>query len=95
MSDLKAQYEKETGKKVFEEYHDNHNDRQLKYSNSYIDRLEQKTEEAEKYKGLYYELIFAVGNKWEGETRHETALRYIKQAETGSDEVDQAKKEKE
>jgi len=29
----------------------------------------------------YNELILAVGNKHEGETRHQTALRYIKQAE--------------
>ena len=29
----------------------------------------------------YNELIMAVGNKFDGETRHETALRYIKQAE--------------
>ena len=29
----------------------------------------------------YQELIMAVGNKHEGETRHQTALRYIKQAE--------------
>ena len=31
---------------------------------------------------LYYELIFAVGNKYPGESRHETALRYIQEAET-------------
>ncbi len=35
----------------------------------------------------YYELIMAVGNKYEGETRHETALRYIFDAEKGSGEV--------
>jgi hypothetical protein len=29
----------------------------------------------------YHELLYAVGNKYEGETRHETALRYIRQAE--------------
>jgi len=29
----------------------------------------------------YNELIMAVGRKYEGETRHETALKYIKQAE--------------
>jgi len=31
----------------------------------------------------YNELIMAVGNKCKDETRHETALRYIKQAELG------------
>jgi hypothetical protein len=30
---------------------------------------------------LYHELLFAVGNKYEGESRHQTALRYIQQAE--------------
>jgi hemerythrin-like domain-containing protein len=29
----------------------------------------------------YNELIMTVERKWDGETRHETALRYIKQAE--------------
>jgi hypothetical protein len=29
----------------------------------------------------YNELIFAVGMRWPGETRHETALRYIKRME--------------
>lgn len=35
----------------------------------------------------YFELIYAVGRKYEGETRHETALRYIQQAEDGSNEA--------
>jgi hypothetical protein len=30
----------------------------------------------------YDELIYAVGKKYQGETRHQTALRYIKQAES-------------
>jgi len=33
---------------------------------------------------LYEELVFAVGNKHHGETRHQTALRYIQQAATSS-----------
>ena len=49
-------------------------------------REEGEKKELEKYS----ELIFAVGNKYQGETRHETALRYIKQAEQGSGE-EQAK----
>lgn len=32
----------------------------------------------------YHELIYAVGIKTDGETRHQTALRYITQAETPS-----------
>ena len=31
---------------------------------------------------LYNELLFAVGNKYPNETRHQTALRYIQDAET-------------
>ncbi|AEC53001.1 hypothetical protein SCRM01_054 [Synechococcus phage S-CRM01] len=33
------------------------------------------------YKKLYLELIYLVQCKWPGETRHETAARYIQQAE--------------
>lgn len=32
--------------------------------------------------GKYNELLFAVGNKYPNESRHETALRYIRQAES-------------
>lgn len=35
----------------------------------------------------YNELIFAVGIKHDNESRHDTALRYINEAEKGSDEV--------
>ena len=35
-------------------------------------------------KDLYYELLYAVGKKYPGESRHETALRYILAAEAGS-----------
>ena len=30
----------------------------------------------------YYELLYAVAVKWEGESRHQTALRYIRNAES-------------
>jgi hypothetical protein len=33
------------------------------------------------YKALYHELLFAVGNKYPDETRHQTALKYIRRAE--------------
>lgn len=39
---------------------------------------------------LYRELLMAVGQKHPGETRHETALRYITQAERQSTTADQA-----
>jgi hypothetical protein len=38
-------------------------------------------EGADKLGDSYNELIMAVGNKYEGETRHQTALRYIIKAE--------------
>jgi len=39
---------------------------------------------------LYAELIYAVASKFPGETRHETALRYIRNAERGSDQCAKA-----
>lgn len=36
------------------------------------------------YKTLYHELLYAVGNHYPGESRHETALRYIRRAEERS-----------
>ena len=41
----------------------------------------------------YHELLFAVGNKYPGETRHQTALRYIRQMEDASDLLGQMVKE--
>lgn len=41
----------------------------------------------EEYKAKYNELLYAVANKYEGESRHETALRYIKEAENSSEVV--------
>ena len=45
-----------------------------------------KPDEAEAlamYRRLYHELLYQVANKHPGETRHQTALRYIQQAERG------------
>ena len=41
----------------------------------------QLLQEIEEIERKYDELIFGVARKFEGETRHETALRYIKEAE--------------
>ena len=41
-------------------------------------------EENERITALYFELLLWVGNKYPNESRHETALRYIKNAETSS-----------
>jgi len=38
----------------------------------------------------YDELIYAVGNKYPGESRHETALRYIQERENSTSEGQQA-----
>ena len=38
--------------------------------------------EANRLSGLYHELLFAVVRKHDDETRHETALRYIREAES-------------
>ena len=38
--------------------------------------------ERDALRDLYNELLFAVGNAYPNETRHQTALRYITQAET-------------
>lgn len=46
----------------------------------HITRLKARIAELEKE---YYELIYAVGNKYPHETRHQTALRYIQQSERG------------
>ena len=44
--------------------------------------LEAKLAAAEVDAARYHELLYAVQHKHSGETRHETALRYIQQAET-------------
>lgn len=44
------------------------------------------------YEKLYNELIYAVGKVFPGESRHETALRYIRKAE--QDEYVPAKEQK-
>lgn len=48
-----------------------------------------KSEDESSHKFLYYELLMAVHNKWPNETRHETALRYIQQAETSDNKCAQ------
>lgn len=47
--------------------------------------VEPLVEEIKVLKDKYHELIMAVGNKYEGETRHETAKRYIQEAEKPND----------
>ena len=44
------------------------------------------------YKALYHELLYAVASKWPDETCHQTALRYIMNAERGSNQAQAAAK---
>ena len=48
--------------------------------------LQTLTNQIERAREKYNELIMAVESKYEGESRHETALRYIKEAERGGNE---------
>lgn len=43
------------------------------------------------FEHLYRELIMTVGNCFKGETRHQTALRYIQQAERSNNQTDTVK----
>ncbi len=53
-------------------------------------------DEIERTRRLYHELLFAVAQKWPGETRHDTALRYIQERESEidqrTDEIEQLQK---
>jgi len=53
--------------------------------NDYYKELLSRLADYEKVRQQYQELIYAVGNKYQNETRHETALRYIRKAEEISD----------
>ena len=41
--------------------------------------------EADRWKNLYHKLLMAVESKHDGESRHETALRYIRERENRSE----------
>jgi len=62
---------------------DNAAEMMLKLINGLVEELATNDNTAE----LYNELIMQVGNKYEGESRHETALRYIKGAEMSDNEA--------
>lgn len=53
-------------------------------------RLKEAEERAKANQEKYHELLYAVGNKWPGESRHETALRYIRNAEQPTSGVSDA-----
>ena len=60
--------------------------RQLRDAHEALDVATNAQEDAERQlrdaREQYGELIMAVGTKWAGETRHQTALRYIRQRES-------------
>jgi hypothetical protein len=45
--------------------------------------------EADRLSSLYHEILNAVETKYEGESRHETALRYIKERESSNNKPSQ------
>jgi len=49
-------------------------------------KCREKDRQIKELKDKYYELIMAVANKYKDETRHETALRYIRTREQHSGE---------
>ena len=51
------------------------------YLSLLVDERDQLKAELEAARAKYHELIFQVGIVHPGETRHETALRYLRQAE--------------
>jgi hypothetical protein len=57
----------------------------------YLERVRSGLAEQESLRDKYNQLLFAVTNKHEGETRHETALRYIRQVEQGSSDPKEPK----
>lgn len=46
------------------------------------DLLDEVGAQIKELQGNYYELLYGVASKFPDETRHETALRYIRNAET-------------
>lgn len=57
------------------------------------EKLRARVAELEAERDRYYELLYAVEKKHPGETRHETALRHIKQAEAQTGDAGQASRE--
>jgi hypothetical protein len=46
-----------------------------------LEQIVNEYSELIRIRNAYYELLFSVANKYPDESRHETALRYIRQAE--------------
>ena len=51
------------------------------------DFLDEVGAQIKELKGKYYELLYGVASKFPDETRHQTALRYIKNAELHDNEA--------
>ena len=52
------------------------------------DTAEKLKARAEKVESLYYELLYQVGIKHPNESRHDTALRYLRNAEKSGDQCE-------
>jgi hypothetical protein len=62
-------------------WRDKHNEKAIIRNDSLWERIDNIINAIEQRDKLYNELIFAVGKIYPNETRHETALRYILEAE--------------
>lgn len=66
---------------------------QLAFLDAYLDQFKKLKRERAEAQRLYHELLYAVGKKFPNETRHETALRYIKSCEDSFGETAMAAKD--
>lgn len=66
---------------------------EMKEAKAKIQKIADSLDQLESLREKYNELLYAVGNKYPNESRHQTALRYIKQAETSSGEGGECCKE--
>ena len=58
---------------------------QIEYNKAITETIPGLVMDRDRVEKDYYELIFAVASKYPGETRHQTALKYIRQAEERED----------
>lgn len=61
---------------------------------NYCDCGKNKANRALSIEAKYNELLMCVSEKWPGETRHETCLRYLKDYDTACDEIYSESEEK-
>lgn len=74
----------------FSTFMDGENCQECVYYEKTISRMEKKIERLQETEELYNELLYGVGEKHQNETRHQTALRYIKNHSKRNISTDQA-----